>query len=396
MDTDDELMDGEADVSPLAVSGEQVPVASLAPGVESLAEDAPEAVPPEEQEDPYEGRDMAGEAPAEAEEGPGEDDDGAPAEEAPAAAEGQVSPWPRRESALPPPAPQEDEGRARYWQRVLTGDPDTVPDDVRSRAVAQDAGESAEEREYRMLSAINRSWAADHSEVSREELRASWPQRRAELAKRLGAADNEQELFTALSLEERDAPRREAGRAIYERAWRAGVLGQQPIEIAADGAKLNSEDMPRARGLATHAYSQGEKLRGQFLPLAQQLASGLDAFAAMEEDVLPAVRVLPAAPELASAIEGLAGLEEPQRRLVYALAQDLLRQQSEARSQEGVLLTARRSVGRGAYNAGLGIGQLLGNMSVSVLGSLGNALDETLGTDFAGASRGLDLRARIF
>ncbi len=387
----------EVAAAPLAMveeaPAEHAPLASLAPGVESLPEEADGGVPWEEQEDPYESRVLPGEEELVDDEAAELDEDEVPPPPAPAAQpqeEGLGSPWPRRENA-------EGTGeRDRYWQRVLTGDPDTVPDEVRARAAADDAGESAEEREYRMLSTINRSWAADHSESSREELRAAWPQRRAELARRLGAADNERELFTALSQEQLDAPRREAGRAIYERAWRAGVLGHAPIEVGADGAKLVTADLPHARGLATHAYGQGQELRRRHLPLAQKLAAGLEAFAAMEEDMVPAFRALPAAPELVEAVDALASMEPQQRQLVYALAQEELRPQAERRAQEGLLRTAQRSLRRGAYNTGLGVGQLLGNMSANILGSLGRAVDGTLGTDIEGAGRAMDARARIF
>ena len=116
-----------------------------------------------------------------------------------------------------------DADKDTYWKSVLTGNPATVPTEVSDRCGANDAGLSPEQREYRLCSTINRSWMSDHSEHSRRELMVNWGKYRAELAKELGVADDEREVFVALSVRERDADRRETHsrlpgqqRAVYD------------------------------------------------------------------------------------------------------------------------------------------------------------------------------------
>ena len=94
----------------------------------------------------------------------------------------------------------------QYWNNILTGDPDTVPDAVRLKAGAVDENCPPEERNYRLMSNINRSWVVDFKDKKKEEVRAAWPDIRLNLAKELGVRDSESEVFAALSLNECTEP----------------------------------------------------------------------------------------------------------------------------------------------------------------------------------------------
>ncbi len=287
-----------------------------------------------------------------------------------------------------------EEARRRYWQGVLTGSADTVPDAVRRRAGVDEAGLSEEQRDYRLLSSINRSWAVDHLGVSREQVRSGWANLRAQLAERFRVADDEQELFAALSMEAQDAPRREAVEALYEGHYTAALLGKaSPApEAAAPGTQL-----PVARELANAARRRGESMRRRLLPLARELAEGLEAFEAMEEDAVAAPRVLTSLPELASSVEALVGMPERGRQLVYALAQAELRSREAKRvpGKEGLLRTVQRSVRRGATQLGYAAGQALAHAGAASLESLGTALGEGAGAPLREGAAGVDARARI-
>ncbi len=363
-----------------------------------------EGAPPEGQEDPYGMRpDDAPEdspelpAPAEVpESGELRPEDNAPAA-VPSAAEPQP-PLPAPPAAAPqqPPAaePDDDGARDRYWLTVLTGSPDTVPDAVRERAGAM-PGEDEAQREYRLLSTINRSWAVDHLGISREQVRTGWARLRAELAGRYRVADDEQELFTALSAATQDAPRRAAAQALYEKSFRAALLGRE--DTAAEGIAPGVESFPFSANLAAEGRSRGESLRQRYLPLARELAAGLDAFASVEEDAVAAPRVFAAVPELAASIEALAGLAEGERALVYTLAQDELRQARKGEgASEGIYGTMLRAGRRGSINLGIGVGQALAHAVVAGMNSLGSTLGVEYGASLRERAAGLDLRARLF
>ncbi len=384
---------------PAALPAEADPAtAALTAGRAPEPEDAGGAE--EEQEDPYAGRSL----PEEAEDDEPEDEwileadmpEESAVQEKPVALPpaGEPSPEETQPLALPPAAvpaapatASSATARQQYWRGVLTGAAETVPDAVRERAGLDDAGLTEEQRDYRLLSTINRSWAADNLGLSREQVRSGWPQLRRELAERYRVGDDEQELFTALSLEAQDAPQREQATALYEQHYRSALLGK-PLELP------DSAELPFARELASEAQSRGGALRRQYLPLASQVAEGLNVFASLEEDAVAAPRVFSSSPELVSSIESLAELDERSRQLVYAMAQEEFRQQHPEKHR-GLFHTALRSVRRGATGMGMGVGQALAHTAVATLDSLGRALGEERGEALHEQARALDLRARI-
>ena len=130
-----------------------------------------------------------------------------------------------------PPLQPVNEGReiekTRYWNSILTGNPDTVPDAVRRKAGVADVSSPAEERDHRLMSNINRSWVVDHRGKQRREVMADWKMHRSALAQELGVADDEREVFMALSAREGEAALREKARRVYEGAFFAGLHGEQ-------------------------------------------------------------------------------------------------------------------------------------------------------------------------
>ncbi len=383
---EDELSELHPQMTPAEAEPEALPMD---------ARPADSGVPEEEQEAPYDGRELPG---MEEEPVPAAPPLPAAGQAAEAVAQGAPAPpAPAEKPALPPaPAaptpPEPDDERRRYWRRILTGSADTIPDAVRARAGQQETGLDEEQREYRLLGTINRSWAADHLGMERELVRADWPRLRAELAGRYKVADDEQELFTALSVEAQDAPRREYAERLYESQYRAALLGREAPALN----PVAGEEVPPAcaRELAEEARRRGLSQRQQYLPLAQELATGLRVFAALEQDAVSAPGVLLNAPELASAVDALAQLDEPRRRIVYAMAQ---REYQDAHPQGDASFyrTLRRAAGRGATGLGIGAGQALTHATVASLNALGSMLGDERGNALRDKAQALDLRSRI-
>ena len=121
-----------------------------------------------------------------------------------------------------PPQPVQDTGRelekGRYWSSLLTGNLEQVPLALRQKVGADNETEPAEVRDYRLASHINRSWVVDHQKVSREQVRANWPELRRNMAAEMGVQDDEQEVYSALSLRQMEAPAREQVRRVYSSA----------------------------------------------------------------------------------------------------------------------------------------------------------------------------------
>lgn len=284
--------------------------------------------------------------------------------------------WQKPQALEQPPQPAEGtpaQEQQVYWHHLLTGDPDTVPNDVRRRAGAEEPSLTEEQRDYRVCSAINRSWVVDHRGLSREEVAARWPELRRQLAAELGVGDTEEELYLGLSARGNAETLRRAGRRVYERAYLAGLHGEDSYDVADITAELMPEDRPTAEGIGTRAYAEAQAVRARLQPVAATLAEGMDAFAAMEEDFLSAPRVIAAAPQLWQAAGLLPDLPEEERRLVMYLAATQLRQQraQQGEAEEGVASRAVRAVRRGAAGLGMGIAQGIGNTLVATADSVG-------------------------
>lgn len=279
----------------------------------------------------------------------------------------------------------ETEARDRYWQSVLTGNPDTVRDDVRERSGANDVSLSRAQSEYMLFTSINRSWVADHRGISRPELLHNWKKYRSELAAELGVADDERELFMALSQRAQEQPRREIAGKVSELGYLAGLHGDSRYSTEALTHSLRPDERDRANVIAMNAFIRGRDLRERWLPLAQDLAAGLDVFAAVEEDVFSAPRVLAGAPGLCRAVDSLADLNDEDRQIVVYLALRLDREKRCERGdlpeEEGLLSRTTRAVRRGATGMGFGVLQALNHTGIATLNNLGAFLGGEVGDE---------------
>lgn len=301
---------------------------------------------------------------------------------------------PLETQAATPAANDKTADMGAYWNRVLTGNPATVPTDVRALAGADDDSLDPEEQNYRLLGAINRSWAVDHLGASKEAVQDGWSGCRAQLAQSLGVADNEQEVFMGLSAREQDKPRREAGRRIFEKAYLAGLKGEKNCDISTLQEGLDEADRQAAEVLGQDARKQGAEVRRKWLSLAERVARGSEAFSASEEDFFSAPRVLAAAPDLLQAVDEVAGLGEDDRETVFFLAAHLAKLHRPA-EQEGLGSRLVRAVRRGAGNIGIGVAEIANHAGIVTLSNLGEEWGGETGKNIKNAAEAWDRRSTV-
>lgn len=287
-----------------------------------------------------------------------------------------------------------------YWRAVLTGNPETVPLNVRDRAGAEDAGLTPEQQEYVLCSAINRSWLADHSSHSRRELLVNWGKYRAELAAELGVADDEKEVFVALSARESEAPRRDMARKVYEHAYFAALHGEQKYEVRQFCRRMSREERDIAEVIGINAYREGQIIRERCLPYARNLADGFEAFYAVESDFFSLPDVLSSSPGLLRAIDDFNTLSEEDRSTTVYLAARLHREKrmadGDSPQDEGLFSRGVRAVRRGAANLGFGVFQAVNHTGVAMLDNLGELVGGEIGGELRQGSSVWDRRMQTF
>lgn len=268
-----------------------------------------------------------------------------------------------------------DEKR-QYWRKVLTGNPATVPAAVR-RQSGVDAWDAPEEqKQYRMLATINRSWAADHlPHATREQVSADWPRQRARLARQLRVRNNEQEVFLALSQEEEDAPRRDSAQRITNSCFMAGLEGRDLEGLDKEFEGLSEEDARHARLLAEATYEHGRSRRSKLGDLPERIAQGLDAFAAVEDTAFPAPRVISALPDLLHTVDALADLDDDTRNAALYLAAGMMQQKNAAADAPGLVGRVMQSLRRGSFNMGHSLLQGASHASIAMLHRAGSVLE---------------------
>lgn len=263
--------------------------------------------------------------------------------------------------------------RAQYWNRILTADPDTIPQDIRTAAGAEDESQPPEEREYHLLRTVNRSWAADHLGYSREAVSADWGKIRDELADNLGVAGNEQEVFTSLSLQAQEAPRRELARSVYEKEY-LRVLenadSPQPVETE----ELSRDDASRLEEIRRMARAAAEADREECLQHADALQHVVQTFSQMERGPVQQARALWNSPQFLQSIDELSELSQEKRALLYRVVQAEWKKNGFAPQPEALPVAMLHSLVRGGVNMSLNIGQAIGNAAVAQLGQLGESL----------------------
>ncbi len=296
---------------------------------------------------------------------------------APAPQSRQEQRWPAAEEQREPiplesltPLPVVNTGRelekGLYWNSLLSGNLDEVPDAVRQKAGAGDQSLPADEREYRLMSNINRSWMVDHRDMSREQVRSSWPELRQQLTRELGVGDTEAELYTALSLQNQETPVREKVRRLYSEAYQAALSGQE--------MELPEDDMERQ--VCREAMSRGLQNRAEYLPLAEEVSEAWGVIKAQESNpVTHYPDFVMGMPGLLKAVDGLADMSGDERARVYAVARSLdsTKQLEEKPAHLGEAML--HSMRRGSSDLGHAALQGIGHLATAVVNTTGKAFE---------------------
>lgn len=268
---------------------------------------------------------------------------------------------------IPPVQPERgitwtDIERGTYWRRVMTGDPDTVPDDIRRAAGADDSAASPEDREYRLLNTVNRSWAVDHLGLSREQVRADWKNVRRDMANQLEVANTEREVFTALSLREQEAPLREEATRVYEQAYLQALNGAD--DDTAKTAEMTADETqhPRWEELRMLARERAEQDSEECRPHLDALVRIMDMFDTLEGNGLRRLRMIGGAPELLDALDELAALDDDKRAVLYRMLPSEMKRLGKELRPTNLPEAMVRSWRRGIYNLGYSVMQALGNV----------------------------------
>lgn len=267
----------------------------------------------------------------------------------PAEQEPQGSPaMPVEEKAETTPLIVEEQKRDEYWRNLLTGSPDTIPDEIRIKALP--SGENApsvpeEESNYELLGNINRSWMVDYSPYSREEVQNNWPGMRAELAREMGVESDEHEVFVALSEKARTDEIRRVAQKLYEDSYKAALLGDAMPMLPEE----EDEEMAAAwSAVAEQAQNKALEEREEYLPLAMRVFVAWEVLRAAEVEMNSLPYVVRYSPEFFSALEELSDMPEEKRNRVYNLAQVLAKEAGVETKPVGTAEAMGRSLLRGA------------------------------------------------
>lgn len=292
-------------------------------------------------------------------------------------------PAPAEPETAPPPLSAE-ERKAQYWKSALTGNPDRVPAELVSRAGADDPALSPEEREYALTSALNRSWVADSSLLSREEIEQTWPELRRELADSLGVADDETEVFMGLSQRMEDEERTKRAREIFEESYVAALRGEKTTaaektaetEFSVAGGTYTSlteaqrtlQDAEWEKQLREEAARRGEAKRAEVYSQAEQVGKALACFRYFESSSpIEQVKTLLSMPELAKTLSELERRTPEERSTLYEVALTCLPEDSRTPETDSLLPAMWRSVQRGASGVKHGVIQAGGTGSAALM-----------------------------
>lgn len=270
------------------------------------------------------------------------------------------------------PLPEQNTGRewekGQYWNRLLTGDLSTVPEAVRHRAGAAGENRPQAEQDYRLAASINRSWVVDHRNLSRQEVKDSWPELRRGMAAEMGVQDDETEVYTGLSLLNEDSPVRERVRRLYERNYAMALKGTPPPSEPAPDADEEIGEIARA---------QADYTREKYLPLAESVVQGWSALKAQETKAFALPDLLGGVPGLASAVDELAELSPAERAKVYEIARSLESNRKLETGTESLGQAMLHGVRRGTADIGHSLVQGAGHIATA----LTQAAAESLGSD---------------
>lgn len=320
-------------------------------------------------------------------------------EEAPPAKEEKPLPT----TVAPLPTPEEaaamqsrrltmsDVERGQYWSSILTGDVNTVPDSVRKKAGADDAAESPDRRNYKLLSAINRSWVVDHLNTPKEKVRSDWGRMRAEMADSLGVESDEREVFCALSDRREEENRRQWARQVYEEAYLAGLYGRDLPETSAEESESSAADPALVQRVRNMAQQAGKAEREELMPLLHHIHDATKSINAYGKGASAAWDLWSNAPDVFRSMEALADMDDAKRSRLYGLVREMAHQEQPP-EDDSTLSAMARSFMRAPTDIGMNAGQALGNIGTAIISRLGDFTDSDAIKDFA---KGSDKRLRV-
>lgn len=282
------------------------------------------------------------------------------------------------------PAETPGQGKERYWSSLLTGDPATVPDAVRHMAGADDESRPEAERDYSLMSNINRSWVADYGEMSREQVRAAWPRLRMNLARELQVGNSEPEVYTALSMQQQEAPARQNARRVYAEAFQASLRGDTPAE--------DSVDDEVGRRISEAAACRGRAVREQYLPLAEDISDAWSVIKALETKMFSLPDVVAGTPGLLQAVNDLADMEPGERARVYDIARSLESSRALEEKPGHIGEAVLHSIRRGSADLGHSLVQGIGHIATALTRTAAEGLEsEALGKVATGGDKRLQV-----
>lgn len=294
----------------------------------------------------------------------------------------ELLPQPAEPPAVDPVDDGEDLTLAKdaFWRRALTGNPDTVPEDLRRRCGADDISRPAEEQEYELLSTLNRSWLADHSDISREALAEDWATHRAALAEQCRVADDEGEIFGALSEKQELDERQKAMQTAYEEAYMAALKGNTPPEAKENEASWASAVRRRATQDATER-------REALSETAGKVAKLLGRVQLLEKEPWESLPQLKNLPMLTQLVDELDAMDAETRRELFVVAGSMAPPEVKDDDTDSLLVGMWRSARRGANDLAQGLTQAAGNLAVGALAAADYVAPES---GAGAASRHLD------
>lgn len=314
-------------------------------------------------------------------------------------------------------ASPDDREKEQYWTSILTGDTTTIPDEVRRKAGMEGGAGDDEEN---IALAVNRSWAVDHLGTPREEVRTRWGDIRSQLARQFGTAEDERELFAALSFEQRDMkPLREAVRKADMRSFEQGFDGEGLPDLP-ELAELPAFHRRAVGEAARAAHLEGAAERKRLMPVADLVWNGMktilpqevpldeeeknpglieDAWRRMSRSLLDEpgsggmdpVRMIRHAPDLAAAVDRLASMNDDERGKVYRI----LQKRAHTEKKDGLLKSVWRNFTRGRQDINWGIMQAVGNAVAAGGEALGGDSGTLFGWDIRKSSQTLDRRLKM-
>lgn len=283
--------------------------------------------------------------------------------------------------------PQQREAQEQYWKKVLTGNPDSIPEELRSRAGMDDMSAPLEEREYRLLNAVNRSWLADHSDLSREEISAQWPELRSSLCRQYGVEDDEHHLFTALSLAPELKAQQEQALTLCRESYKAALLDDARPELPEDALFPSS--------LADEAFRCGKQQKLLLQPMVRNLADILSAFAAMERATpVDFFSVMAQMPELSRTFESVLDLDMESRKDLYEMTIRYMKESHMAEAPpSNLMLALLKSTRRGFHTMRLDLLQSVGQGAAAAADIVSRIPGAEKAKEF---SEGVDRRLQLF